>query len=153
MSNQGSGASPRLTRGTAVREVLRLVVVVGLAVDVYVHFHLAPNFDGLKGTGSLAVSQGFLFRVEAVVAIVAALAVLLIRHRASAMFAFLVLAGGLAAVLLYRYVDVGAIGPLPAMYDPTWYAEKTNSAIAEGVAAVAAALLSFAPARRRRPVA
>ncbi len=128
----------------AVRWLLRLAVIAGLVVDVYVHIHLASNFDSLKGTGSLAVSQGQLFRVEAVAAAVALLLVAL-RHRAwTAAIAFLVLFGGTAAVVLYRYVDVGALGPLPNMYDATWYTEKTVSAVAEGVAALAALWLFFA---------
>jgi hypothetical protein len=37
------------------------------------------------------------------------------------------------AVMLYRYVDVGAIGPLPNMYDATWQPspDKMLSALAE----------------------
>ena len=38
--------------------------------------------------------------------------------RWTALIAFLVSAGGFAAVLVYQYVNVGAIGPLPKMYDP-----------------------------------
>ena len=38
-----------------------------------------------------------------------------------------------AAVMLYRYVDIPAIGPLPAMYEPVWFFEKTLSAVAEGL--------------------
>ena len=61
----------------------------------------------------------------------------------------LVAFGGVAAVLLYRYVDVGAIGPLPDMYDASWYSEKTWSAIAEAAAAGAAFWLFFLEPRRR----
>jgi hypothetical protein len=39
-------------------------------------------------------------------------------------------------VLLYRYVDVGSIGPIPNMYEPVWFGEKTHSAYAEGLVAV-----------------
>jgi hypothetical protein len=41
--------------------------------------------------------------------------------------------------MLYRYVDVGSLGPIPNMYDPIWYAEKTLSAVAEAAVAVVAA--------------
>jgi hypothetical protein len=132
-----------------LRFVLRLVVIVGLAYDVYSHWHLAPNFDSLKGNGKpISVSQGELFRIEAVAALVALLLVGLIHSRWTALIAFVVAFGGVAAVLLYRYVDVGAFGPVPDMYDASWYAEKTWSAIAEGAAAVAAALLYVAEVRR-----
>lgn len=57
----------------------------------------------------------------------------------------------LAAVLLYRYVDVPALGPIPAMDEPVWFAKKTARAVAEAVATLggASGLLSV----RTRPVA
>jgi hypothetical protein len=57
------------------------------------------------------------------------------------LIAFLVRAGGFAAVLLYQYVNVGALGPLPNMYDPVHYPEKTLKVWAEGIAAVAVLVL------------
>jgi hypothetical protein len=87
--------------------------------------------------------------VEAGVAGLAALLVLLTRTQIGVMVAFLVAAGGVGAVLLYEYVDVGAVGPLPNMYEPLSYPEKTYSLIAEAVAALAAlALLALQRARR-----
>jgi hypothetical protein len=50
-------------------------------------------------------------------------------------------AGGFAAVLVCQDVDVGAIGPLPNMYDPLRYSKKALSVWAEGIAAVAALVL------------
>jgi len=124
--------------------LLALVVAVGLGVDAYVHWQLAPGFDGIQGTASPHFSQGGLFRLETALAVIAMLLVLLTRHRLGAMVAFLIAAGGLGAVLLYAYVDVGGFGPLPDMYDPIWYPEKIVSAIAEAVAAVGAfALLTL----------
>ncbi len=38
-------------------------------------------------------------------------------------------------------MDVGPLGPLPNMYDPTWPALKTWSAVAEATAALAAVVL------------
>jgi hypothetical protein len=52
-----------------------------------------------------------------------------------------VAAGGLAAVLLYRYVDVPALGPIPPMYAPLWFAKETVTAVAG--AAAAGALIGF----------
>jgi hypothetical protein len=50
-------------------------------------------------------------------------------------------ASALAAVLLYRYVDVGAVGPLPDLYENTWQVPgKLLSAYAEGAAVVLAGL-------------
>jgi len=57
----------------------------------------------------------------------------------------LIAAGGVGAVLLYAYIDVGGFGPLPNMYEPIWYPEKTISAVAEAVAALAALGLVLLP--------
>ncbi|MFL6161810.1 MAG: hypothetical protein ACJ74U_06235 [Jatrophihabitantaceae bacterium] len=122
-----------------MRIALTVIVVVGLAVDAYVHFHLASAF---KHNKTSTLSETDLFRAEAVAAIVAALALLLRPRRYTAAFAFLVAAAGLVAVLVYRYVDIGAFGPVPNMYDPYWLpTEKWLSAVAEGVAALAALAL------------
>lgn len=127
--------------------VLRLIVAVGLVVDVVVHLHLAAGYD----LNTASVSEGALFRVEAALAAVAAAGVLVTRWRAGVVLALLVAAGGVAAVLLYQFVDVGAVGPLPDMYEPISYPEKTYSLIAEAVAAVAAlVLLTLRPARGGR---
>ncbi len=123
----------------AVRSALIVVVVAGLAIDAYVHLHLASAF---KNNKTSTLSEADLFRAEAVAAIVAAVALLLRPRRYTAAFAFLVAAAGTAAVLVYRYVDIGSFGPIPAMYDPYWApAEKTLSAFAEGIAALAALAL------------
>ena len=128
-----------------LRTTARVVVIVGLAYDVYVHWRLAPNFDTLTGSGRpVSISQGQLFRLESVLALVTIALVATVHRRWTALLAFMVAAGGVGAALLYRYVDVGALGPLPNMYDPTWYSQKTWSVIAEGVAAAAAAVLYFA---------
>jgi len=121
---------------TALQAVLTAVVVAGLVVDAYVHFNLASAFEQVK-TDTL--SQADLFRLDATVALVAAVALLVRPRRYTAAFAFLVAAAGTVAVLLYRYVDVGTIGPIPNMYDPYWVpAKKAISAVAEGAAALAA---------------
>jgi hypothetical protein len=130
----------------AIRTTLTVVVVAGLALDAYVHFDLASAYERVA---SSTLSQADLFRTEGVLAVLAAVAVLVRPRRYTAALAFLVSAGGTAAVLLYRYVDVGAVGPLPNMYEPLWYPEKTLSAWAEGIAALAAlALLAVMQLRR-----
>lgn len=113
-------------------------MAAGLGVDAYVHWHLAPGFDGVRGTASPQISQGQLFRVETALALIAMVLVLVTRRRLAAAVALLIAAGGLGAVLLFAYVDVGGWGPLPNMYDPFWYPEKTISAVAEAVAALGA---------------
>jgi hypothetical protein len=111
-----------------------LAAVAGLAVDVWVHASLESQYAGLGGT----LTQGRLFGAEAGVAGVIALWLLLTGSRWAWVATFLVAGSALAAVLLYRYVDVGSLGPLPNMYEPAWYFRKTLSAYAETVAAVAA---------------
>jgi hypothetical protein len=128
--------------------VLIVVVVIGLAVDAFVHIDLASSFANVK-TSTLSMQD--LFYVESVAAIIAALALLVRPGRYTAVFAFLVAAAGTVAVLLYRYVDVGRIGPVPNMYDPYWApALKTLSVFAEAIAAVAALALVLGS---REPVA
>ena len=134
----------------AVRTVLAVIVAAGLAIDAYVHLDLASTYDVVKTS---TLSQGDLFRVEAALAIVAGVALLVRPRRYTAWFAFLVSAGGVAAVLVYRWVDVGKVGPLPNMYEPYWYGEKTLSLVAEAIAAVAAAILLVLMYMRARAVA
>lgn len=118
-----------------MRILLRLIVVAGLAVDAYIHFKIAANFDFKKGT---LVSMGWLFRVQAGAAAAAALLVLVWANRLTYMIAFLVAGSAVGALLLYHYVDLGAIAGLPNMYDPVWYSDKVVTAVAEGVATVGA---------------
>ncbi|MGH3745754.1 MAG: hypothetical protein ACRDTP_12910 [Mycobacteriales bacterium] len=131
----------------AARALLVAVAAAGLAVDAWAHISLAADYDPVR---SSALSQGDLFRAEGALAILAAVLLLLWpRRRWTAALACVTAAGGLAAVLVYQYVDVGAIGPFPNMYEPVWYARKTESAWGEGAAAVAAfaLLLLVAPLR------
>jgi hypothetical protein len=118
-----------------MRLLLRLLVAAGLAVDAYIHWDFAPEMAGVPGGG---IGGDVLFYVQAGVAAGAAVLVLAWQRRWTNAIAFLVAGSALGAVLLYYFVDMGAIGPLPAMYEPVWYAQKTISAAGEGVAAIAA---------------
>ncbi|AUY47651.1 hypothetical protein [Streptomyces sp. CB01881] len=133
--------------GRALDVVLRLLAAAGLAVDAAVHARLAGQYDAVTAT----ISQGTLFRVEAAAASLAVLLVLLWRHRIGDAFAWLTAAAGLAAILLYRYVDVGALGPLPNMYEPIWSHDKTTSAWAQAVAVAALTVLLIRHGRWRGP--
>lgn len=128
-------ASRRGAGGTSVWS-LRLLTAAALAVDVFVHASLAATFDPIKAT----FSQGQLFRVEAASAVIAGVLILLWASRLTWLFAFLVLAGGLAAVLFYQFVDPGQLGPLPDMYDPQWTPAKAASVVAEALGALFAGL-------------
>jgi hypothetical protein len=117
---------------------LQLIAAGGLAYDARIHLKLAPAYDTIK---SSTVSQGDLFRIEGALAIAAAVLVLLLRRPATALLAVLVAGGGLVPLLVYRYYDIGAVGPLPPMYEPAWYPDKTHTCIAQAVATVAGLVL------------
>lgn len=134
-----SGAPAAGTALTIVYWLLRLITAASLATDAYVHADLAPTYDAI----SKSVSQGDLFRLEAGLASLAALLVLVFPRRTTWALAFLIAGGGLALLLIYRYVNVGSIGPVPNMYEPVWFPEKTATTIAQAVA-TATALAGFA---------
>ncbi len=126
-------------RTPLIEMILLTVAVVGLIVDAYVHLDLASAFEHVRTS---TLSQADLFRVEAAAAIIAAVGLLIRPRPYTAGFAFLVATAGLIAVVVYRYVDVGAFGPIPNMYDPYWQPTgKWVSAVAEAAAAIAAATL------------
>ena len=124
-----------------------VLAAAGLAIDAGVHIDVAGDYALVRTS---LVSQADLFRLEAVAALVAAAVLVLRPTRASALLALLVSAGGVAAVLFYTYVDPGAIGPMPDMYEPVWYPAKSLSLVGELVAtAASAALLAGARGARR----
>jgi hypothetical protein len=120
--------------------LLRVLIAAGLVVDAVIHLQLAGRYSG---NGS-SITQADVFRIEAVVALlVAALVLFAPWKRIAYLIAFLVAASAFGAVMLYRYVNVGSIGPLPNMYEPIWYTKKTVTAYAEAGASIVA-LVGFA---------
>ena len=111
---------------------LALLAALGLGYSAYVHLQLAAGYDAVGST----ITQGMLFRVEAVLALVTGIAVLISDRRSVWAAAGLTGLASVVAVVLYRYVDVGAIGPIPNMYEPAWFPEKLRSAYAEGAVVV-----------------
>lgn len=134
----------------AAELTLRGLTAAGLLVDAVVHLQLAANYQ-LAAPGG--IGQGNLFRIEAALAILALLVVLYTGSRIGYAGAFLTAAGGLAALLVYRYFQLPSFGPVPAMYEPVWFFRKSLTAIAQAVAAVTAAagyLMATNPIRRAR---
>jgi peptidoglycan/LPS O-acetylase OafA/YrhL len=132
--------------GRLPRGIARVLAAAGLAVDAYLHAYLADRYDAVTES----ISQGTLFRIEAAIAGVAALLVLVWRRVPGDLFAWAVAAGGLALLLIYRYDDVGTLGPFPDMYEPIWYRDKTLTVVAQAVAIVATVfLLLYRPGRAR----
>ncbi|MFF1419005.1 hypothetical protein [Streptomyces sp. NPDC058280] len=134
------GRALRFLRGAA-----RLLAAAGLALDAYLHAHLADRYDAV----SASISQGTLFRIEAGLASLAALLVLVWRRKPSDAFAWLVAAGGLALLLVYRYVNVGELGPVPNMYEPVWFREKELAVLGQAVAILTTVFLLVTHAQRR----
>jgi hypothetical protein len=142
----GPSHSYRRRRASPGEILLRVVVAACLAYSAYVHIDLHSQYRAIK-TDTL--SQSDIFVIQAIAASVAAALVLFVGRVPGATIAFLVSAASLAAVLVYRYYDVGTIGPLPNMYEPVWFTEKSRSAIAEGIAT--ALSLMFLVALTTRP--
>ncbi|MFJ6750053.1 MULTISPECIES: hypothetical protein [unclassified Streptomyces] len=130
--------------GRVARGVARVLAAAGLAVNAYIHARLADSYDAVAAD----ISQGTLFRVEAGLASLAALLVLIWRRPMADLFAWLVAAGGLALLLIYRYVDVGTLGPVPNMYEPVWTTDKRLTVVSQAVTVLATVFLLLAPARR-----
>jgi hypothetical protein len=136
-----------IRQGSAAEIVLRLLIAVTLLIDAAVHFHLAPGYQLANAGG---IGQGNLFYIESGVALIVAV-YLIIRGSRPAYFAALIVAGSaFAAVLVTTMVAVPAIGPLPAMYEPVWYGEKTLSAVAEALGA-ALSVAGLVLIRRPKP--
>lgn len=132
------------------RWILVIVVVVGLAIDAYEHLKVAHNYAFNKTS---TISEANLFRIEAVLAILAAVLVIVWRSRWAAAIALAVAAGGLILLVVYRYVDVGKVGPIPNMYEPVWGVEGKKWTVAGEAMAIVGSLAllgySFAAPRRR----
>jgi glucan phosphoethanolaminetransferase (alkaline phosphatase superfamily) len=142
-------ATAARTRAAAGERLLALVTAALLGVDAYVHLHDAAKYDGFK---SSVMTEGTLFRIQAVVAIVVAALVLIWPSVLTWLLSLLVAGSAAVAVTLYTYVNVGQLGPLPNLYENTWHEPgKIPSAIAEAAAAlISLAGLAMAARRRRR---
>src|SRR3954452_22788370 len=139
MSDVIEQADPRTrARRRVAAWALRVLTAGGLAVDAFVHQDLVGRYALNQGTA--AVSQGDLFRIEAIVSGLVALALLISGRLLVWVAAWLVAASAVGAILVFRYHDPGALGPLPDMYEPFWFRQKPVAAVAEGLALVAATL-------------
>lgn len=115
---------------------LRLLTAAALVVDAVIHLQLARVYN-LAAPGG--IGEGTLFRIESVAALLAAALVLAYGSRTAYAFAFVIAASATAAALLSRYVDVPAVGPIPAMYEPVWFSKKVIATAAEALGTLTAA--------------
>jgi hypothetical protein len=110
-----------------------LIAVAGLSIDAYVHLDLASTYAEAQA----AINEGILFRAEAVLALLTAIALITSRRRLPFVLGFAVSASALTLMLVSRYVDLGPIGPFPDLYDPVWFPEKLWAAGGEAAAVIA----------------
>jgi hypothetical protein len=148
-------AAPAIGRGRrrlppwVITRLLGVATAASLGIDAYVHAHDAAFYDAVRTS---VISQGTLFRLEAAIAALIAVALLIRPSRFWFAAALVVAASAFGAVMLYRYVDVGTLGPLPSMYEPTWALPgKASSAWAEGAGIILAAAGLLTPRRVRAP--
>jgi hypothetical protein len=128
-------ARRRIGRRPRASWLLRAVTAAALVIDAVVHLQDAHFYD----VGGHWLSEGDLFRIEAVVALAAALLLLVWPTRASWVPAFVVAATAGGAALLFTYADIGPVAGLPNLYEPSWAPPgKTLSATAEGIGALLA---------------
>ena len=129
-------ATQRSTRSPRGPRILQVLAVASLAVSAYLHLTLAR---GPLVSGGQVTLAG-LFIAQGLVAVLVAVWLLVRAGRPAWVGAGLVGLASLLALVLSVYVQIPAIGPLPAMYEPIWYPEKVVSAVAAGLAAAAALL-------------
>lgn len=127
---------------------LRVVVVAALAVDCVVHLQLAGALQMAAPDG---IGGGNLFRIQAAVAGLAGLLLLITGRRFAYVLAGLAALSAFVPVVLYTFVAVPDLGPIPSMYDPTWSTNKIVTAVAEGIAVLLAAVGAVTVRRRTRP--
>ena len=128
-----------------------IVIAVALLLNAWIHFRLAGPFDANPGS---LLSQGALFRIQAVVNLIVAV-LIVVRPRAwTALLAFAVAAGGAAILTLTSVVPVdGSIVGLPYLFEPAWYPAKQTSLVFQLLAAALAVGMMLHAVRTRRPVA
>jgi len=129
-----------------VRWIATGLLAVALVVNAVIHLRLAAPFDAVAGT---IVTQGDLFRIQAVANLVAIAVVLIARRRWADALALVIAAGGAALIIVTALVplDLTAIG-LPYLFEPAYYPDKTYALVAQLVAVAAATALILL---RRRP--
>ncbi len=123
------------------------ILAVALIVNAVIHLRLAAPVDAVAGT---IVTQGDLFRIQAVSNIVAIAVVVIARRRWADALALVIAAGGAALIVVTALVplDLTAIG-LPLLFEPAYYPDKTYALVAQLVAVAAATALILL--RRRQP--
>ena len=119
------------------RRSLIWITAVGLALDAWMHLRAAHGYDHVGTT----ITEGTLFRIEAVVALLVMVALLVRPSRATAGLAAVVTVAGTFALVFTYLVPLGAVGPIPDMYEHVLYLEKVVALVAMSIAAVSSVTL------------
>lgn len=138
-----------LPRRWPVRATLQLLTAAGLSIDAIVHVQDAVFYGPNRGS---ILNEAGLFRIQGAFAILLALLVL-VRPRPMVWAAAAMTAAAAAfAVILYTYVDIGAVGGLPDLYEPSWGPPgKLASGIAESITALLATAGLLVTVHERHP--
>lgn len=137
-----------LRRLPAVNRVLAAAAAAGLIVEAYVHATTASSY---ASNGGAILNEGNLFAAEAVVATFAAILLLVSARTAAWRISLIVTTSALGAVVFSTYVDVGAVGPLPDLYEPTWSVPGKVPATLAEVFAAAVSLAGLLLLQRAHP--
>jgi hypothetical protein len=111
----------------------RLIAVAGLSIDACAHLDLASTYAEAQAP----VNEETLFRAEAVLALLAGLALITSARRLPFVLGLAVSASALTLMLVSRYLELGPLGPSPDLYDPVWFPEKLCAAGGEAAAVIA----------------
>ena len=134
-----------------VPRLAAIVIAVALLLNAWIHLRLAGPFDANPGA---LLSQGALFRIQAVVDLVVAVLIVVRPRPWTGLLAFAVAAGGAAILTLTTLVPLdGSLIGLPYLFEPAWYPAKQTSLVLQLLAAALAVGLLLRAVRTRRPVA
>jgi hypothetical protein len=143
----GNLAWPGYARVSPAALFIAVLTAAALSIDAYVHIDDAGLYEGVSTS---FISQATIFRLQAAAAIVLAVAVVLWPRAWTFALAALVAALAVGAVFPYTYLNVGRLGVLPNMYEPTWSLPGKRMSAGAEIAATILALAGIAVALRRR---
>jgi hypothetical protein len=131
--------------------LLAVAIAIALLLNAVIHFRLAGPFDANPGA---LLSQGALFRIQAVVNVGVAVLVIARPRPWTMLLGFAVAAGGAAVLTITSLVPLdGTLLGLPYLFEPAWYPAKQTSLVLQLLAAALAVGAILRPRRSRRPVA
>jgi hypothetical protein len=118
----------------------RLIAAAALLVTALIHARLAFQL----GLGGAPLGRGQLFFIQAVFSAAIA-AAMFTRNNRVWLLAVVFSGAGLIAILASVYFPITAVGPFPAINEPTWLLTKAISALAELTVITLWAIRQIAP--------